>query len=205
MAVYKLVAQGHISTVDFFDFGVHVEAPSGEADSIAVSWAEALTLLVNGVATPADSIKQLMALDVGIDAAIANELDGTGKQVDQSIQSLALVGTDVNETLPPQVSVAVSTRTTLPTRAGRGRFYLPPFTVDTVDTFRLAATARGQVAAAAKGMLDHLNSDGFQPVIYHRFTGGTTNITAIDVGNVFDNQRRRRNQLEEVRTRLSLA
>lgn len=206
MAFYRITTQGHIFTdQEVFDFTWHVESPGGNSIPIAVSAAEAVTLLWEGPPTPGSSIQQLVSLTTGPDLVLVNELDFAGRNVDEAAQSLALTGTDINEPLPPHVTVAVSTRSALPTRRGRGRFFLPPFAVDTVVGGLLDATARGQVAAAAKAALDHLNADGFTVVIFHRDLNTGTPVTAVDVGNVFDQQGRRRNQITEVRTRLGLA
>jgi len=206
MAIYRASVEGHINTdQERFVFTLHINAVTGSAAALATDVADGVTLLWSGPPTPASSIQQLVPLGTGPDLVVVDELDSAGKNVEQAVETLALTGTDVNDSLPPNVSVAVSTRTALPTRAGRGRFYLPPYAVDTCVNGLLDATARSQTAAAAKAMLDHINGGVGQVVINHRFLGTFTPVTAIDVGNVFDQQERRRDKITEVRTRLTLA
>lgn len=206
MAFYRISVHGHILTdLERFIWTWHVQDAGGLADTIAADAATAVTLMWNGPPTPASSILQLVPVTTAPDEVVVDELDGAGKNVAQGAQTLALVGTNVTESMPPNVTVAVSTRTALPTRRGRGRFFLPPFGVGTDVGGLLTATARGQIAAAVKAALDSLNANGHQPVIYHRDLNSGTPITAIDVGNVFDQQERRRDKITEVRTRLNLA
>jgi hypothetical protein len=48
-------------------------------------------------------------------------------------------------------------------------------------------------------MLNVLSISSATPVLYHRDLLTTTTIVTVDVGNVFDAQRRRRNKLVETR------
>lgn len=206
MPFYRITVSGHILTAtEQFQWTWHVTDTGGQAAPIAVDAADAVTLFWQGPPTPASSIQQLVPIATGPDLVTVDELDSSGRNVAQAAETLALPGTSVAESLPPNVTVAVSTRTALPTRRGRGRWYCPPMAVDTVISGLLDGTARGQIAAAAKAALDHLNGAGHQVVIYHRDLNTGTPVTAVDVGNVFDQQERRRDKIEEVRTRLTLA
>ena len=118
--------------------------------------------------------------------------------------SETLVGTDASGPLPPQCSVVVSLRTALFNKSGRGRFYLPVFGSDVLAAGRLPATAKTQVATAAQKMIQSLNGAGYTVVVYHRSTRTHDNVTQVNVGDVYDTQRRRRNKLIEARTTLSV-
>ena len=213
MSVYRATYRFTMATGEEGNFTLHLLGPDGNALAGSVVAAAAGTLLWQGAAPPADNINQYVPTGVErADEAVGHavfadrdELDGTGRNVAQVIAAIGHAGTSVDTELPPQCSVAVSTRTALPTRSGRGRFFLPPFAVSTVATGRLASAVRGVVAAAAQGMLDHFFANAFEPVIYHRQTNSTTVIERIDVGDVFDSQRRRRNQLLELRTSLPVS
>jgi hypothetical protein len=85
----------------------------------------------------------------------------------------------------------------LATRAGRGRFYLPPFAVDQVLNGRLIGATQTDVLDQAKQMFDSLVANSHTPVIFHRTAASTTPITTIAVGDVFDTQRRRRDSYVE--------
>jgi hypothetical protein len=125
----------------------------------------------------------------------------TGKQVAVTQATLALAGTAAGISTPPQCAVTVSLRTALATRAGRGRFYMPPPAVTFVIAGGLLASAdRDALSTAAMHALQGLVTAGYIPVVYHRSTHSGDNITSVDVGNVFDTQRRRRDKLIEART-----
>jgi len=203
MTTFLATAQGHTPGEEW-TFGVHfVGSPASLGDAVT-SWHTAVNLLWTTVGT-ATTLQGYTSVVVGIDDVAVAELDdGTGRQVSKEMTALSLVGTALGETLPPQVSGCVSTRTALATKAGRGRFYLWPFSVDAVNNGRLDSDVVATMAEAAQAMLQSMDGDGLQPVVFHRNLVTTTNITRIDVGNVFDTQRRRRNQLVEVRTSLTI-
>jgi hypothetical protein len=200
VTIFRNVAIGHTPS-ESFSFTLHTYSVAGTVSDALAAFHTAVGLLWNGAATPADSIKQCVSTTVGIDEVTTTSLDVlTGKNVTRLIQAESLVGTNATATLPPQDSIVVSLRTILATRAGRGRFYLPPFCTDQTTAGGLSATPRGQVAQAATGFLQSLVGSGFVPVIYHRVSRTHDNIISVDVGSVFDNQRRRRNKLVETRT-----
>lgn len=124
----------------------------------------------------------------------------TGRQLTGAADPRSEVGTSATESLPFQCAPVVSFRTATLSRAGRGRIYAPSPGAGTLTAGRLTATARGNLADSAEALLNALQAGSLTPVIYHRASGTTTNITSLDVGDVIDTQRRRRNQLTESRT-----
>jgi len=121
----------------------------------------------------------------------------SGKQIARADGVVSDAGVDAGETLPPQISLAVTLRTALATRAGRGRFYLPPFAVAQMDAGRLPSATQTDVLDQVKQMFDSLIGNGHTPVIYHRTAASTTPITTLAVGDVYDTQRRRRDSYVE--------
>jgi len=138
---------------------------------------------------------------VATEASTAEIDEATGKQMSRLAASLSLPGVATQGPLPPQVSVVLSLRTALATRAGRGRMYLPPYDKATVSQDGdMNATSQSATVTAANQFFQSLISDGLVPVIAHRNVPvTTTNITQFDVGSVYDTQRRRRNKLIESR------
>ena len=147
----------------------------------------------------------------GIDAFISDQIaytaqkvvtvdQSTGKQITRADGAVTDAGADTGESLPPQVALAVTLRTALATRAGRGRIYLPPFAVSQVVNSRMNATNKGTTLTAVKGMFDTLISDGHTPVLYGRTAHTVTPITTLALGDVFDTQRRRRDAYAETFT-----
>ena len=147
----------------------------------------------------------------GIDAFISDQIaytgqkvvtvdQSTGRQIARADGAVTDAGADTGETLPPQVALAVTLRTALATRAGRGRIYLPPFAVSQMTNGRMNATNKGTTLTAVKGMFDTLISDGHTPVLYGRTAHTVTPITQLALGDVFDTQRRRRDSYVETYT-----
>lgn len=200
MTVFRNTAGGALINGERFTFSIHTEKAAGDIVTAASLWSDAIDLLWNGAATPADSIKQLYPAATTVDDLVTTELSPTtGKNVAQAVTAPALAGTGSGAALPPQTAICVSLRTSLPTRAGRGRFFLPAPIVAESSSGRLNATAQGQVLAAVTGMLQFLGTNLYPAVIYHRDDRTTTLVTSTDVGDVFDTIRRRRDKLIEAR------
>lgn len=206
MALYRLTQRGHIGTEDFWDTTLHAEDTSGNAASILSVFATAVTNLWTNPGTPADSIAQYVSTDIGVDELTVDEIGDDNKNIAQARGTLAIPGTSVNASLPPGNSVAVSTRTATPTRAGRGRFYLPPFVVTTVSGFRLDTTVRNHVAAAGQIYVQTVADGVLTGVVIwgQRFGTHGRVVTSVDCGNVFDSQRRRRDLMVEARISLPI-
>lgn len=199
MAFYRGTVKGHLEGGEVFNFTTHYRAVTGQAAAMATDLADAVTLMWSGTNTPAGNITALYPATIGVDVVVVDELDAAGRNVQQGIATLALVGTGTDEPLPPQCSPAVSLRTNNPTRAGRGRFYLPSPVVTTVLDQRLDSAAQNDILHGALAMLEHMKGLSWDPCIYHRGPNFADDVVSLDVSNVFDNQRRRRNKLVPVR------
>lgn len=195
MAIYRHVVSGSLPG-EIWSFTMHTDSSLG-VDAAHTAWTSEIT----DFWTSGDPALQfLMAPEVVVTQTSTALLSGTtGEQVTRRISAVSIPGTSTSNMLPYQVSVAVSLRTELATRSGRGRFYLPPLVTANVTDGRLAATAQAVLADEAQSFLQGLTTSGLTPVIYHRSTNSSTEITSIDVGDVFDTQRRRRGDLIEVR------
>nr|CRY96715.1 hypothetical protein [uncultured prokaryote] len=113
----------------------------------------------------------------------------------------------VAATALPQVTICVSLRTAQTRGAGtHGRFY-PPTTIQTSATGRVGSTVAEGMAASAATLLEDIG--GIQEIALAGnprvavvsdigSPGPARIVTRVLVGNVFDTQRRRRAQLEEV-------
>lgn len=204
MTFYRLTASGH-TPGENFSFTLHCQNISGTLAGAATAWHNALGLLWNGVASPADSIKQLVPTTVGIDVSVVDALNPlTGHNDTQLKTTETLVGTDANPPLPHETAVVVSLRTAKATKAGRGRFYLPVFGEDTDAGGRLTSTARGQVATAAQKMVQSLNGAGYIVGVFHRSSITQDAVVSVDVGDVYGSQRRRKDKLIPVRSSLTV-
>ena len=201
MTVYRLTMQGHIGSAEIWDTTLHVNDAPGAAAGILATFATATTNLWTNPAAPADSIQQYISTLVGVDGLIVDELNSIGRNVAQARGTLAIAGTSVDESLPPGVAVCCSTRTAMPTRQGRGRSYLPPYVVSTVNTFRLDSTVRDHTAAAFAKYIQTIKDGTLNgPIVWSKNTGDQTFfITSVDVGDVFDSMRTRRDKTKAAR------
>lgn len=168
---------------------------AGTLAAAEATWVTAVEAFWTGgldaIVTPDVSVTELST--ASIDPA-------TGGQMSRLSDDVSLPGVAAGEMLPFQCATSISWRTALATRAGRGRIYLPPLAVSVVDSGRLSAGAATTVAGAAGDLVAGLDSGGLSLILFGRDSHTQTPVTAGDVGNVIDTQRRRRSKLVEART-----
>jgi hypothetical protein len=193
MALYRHRLMGTY-TGEEWSFGVY-SSGSGSLAAAETAWANGVSDFFS-VAYLADLATTVAATEI----STVEINPSTGKQLTGVTDPRSDVGTATGSGCPNQCAPVVSFRTATLSRAGRGRIYAPSPAVSVLTDGRLTSTAAGHLADSAQAMLQALDTAGFTPVIYHRAAGTTTNITSIDVGDVIDTQRRRRNKLIEVRT-----
>lgn len=192
MAIFRHVLSG-TTPGEIWSFTLHTEG-SLDVDAAATAFTSASTAFWTG------SMDALFATDVvATQASTATLSEATGGQITRRITGLSLPGTATEEMLPFQVAVVVSLRSALATRSGRGRFYLPPLTTASLESGRLVETDQSAVANYASTYLQALDTAGLAPVIWGRTSLTATPVTELDVGDVFDTQRRRRGSLIESR------
>jgi hypothetical protein len=191
VALYKHTLNGTFPG-EIWSFGIHtlgnITVTAAEAAWSAAAgefWADAGPLFANEIAATSTATAEL-------DQA-------TAKQITRVETGSSLIGTATSESLPYQCAPAVSLRTNLATRAGRGRFYAPSLAVEFVAAGKMTATAQSALLAGAVGMIGSLTAAGLDVVLYGRTSHATQSVTRVDVGDVIDTQRRRRNKLVESR------
>jgi len=197
MALYRMVASG-TTPGESWSFTLHAEGSLSTADA-ATSFGDALT------AAWGAGMDDVTTADVDCTLASVAALDpATDGQLTRVEVVLALTGVATGEMLPFQCATVISLLTASATRHGRGRFYLPPLAVSTVDGGLISAAAITSLDAAWTAFFDSLNTDGINPVVRNRTGHISTPVTSARVGNVFDTQRRRRNKLVEVYTAIAV-
>jgi hypothetical protein len=128
--------------------------------------------------------------------------EATGVTTVTGINGLAYTGSSIVEPLPPNLSPCVTLRTARAGASYRGRFYLPAWNVDTVDS--VGRIAGASVTAALTALSAAFTSaeavsTGVNLVVYSRTHRMVNEVVQLDMGNVWDVQRRRRDKLVEVR------
>jgi len=197
MALYRMVASG-TTPGESWSFTLHAEGSLSTADA-ATAFGDALT------AAWAGGMDDVTTADVDCTLASVAALDpATDGQLTRVEVVLALTGVATGEMLPFQCATVISLLTDSATRHGRGRFYLPPLAVSTVDGGLISAAAITSLDTAWTAFFDSLNTDGLNPVVRNRTGHISTPVTSARVGNVFDTQRRRRNKLVEVYTAIAV-
>lgn len=190
MALYRFVASG-TTPGERFSFTMHAEGSLSTGDA-ATAFGDALT------AAWGAGMDDLTTADVDLTLASAATIDpATDGQITRVEVVLALTGVDAGEMLPFQCATVVSLLTASATRHGRGRFYLPPLAVSTIDQGRVKAASMTVLDTAWTAFFDSLNTDGVTPVVRNRTGHISTTVTSARIGDVIDTQRRRRNKLTE--------
>lgn len=164
---------------------------AGVIGDVHTAWRNAVSAFWSG------SYGSLLTVDQQCTEVVTDQLDpSTGKNVLQARSAVSFKGTlSAEPTTPQRVAIVTGLRTALPTRAGRGRMYWPgPAGSVLTNSGELATADAIAVAtdwAAALGAM----ATQSQPVIYHRATRTTTNVTNVTVGVVLGTQRRRTNKV----------
>jgi hypothetical protein len=176
------------------DFGVSVS--NEQAQTIATA--------IAAVAIPAGFQGCMSSSTYVLGARVeARSLSGT-----LETQAEALKGSPTNGTSSQghsyQTSWVISLRTTTPGASGRGRLYWPATgQVLDVATLRPSSTAVNGFLTGAQTYLSALDAaieatlTGVSLVVWSRVTASTANVNRLQVGNVLDVQRRRRDALIE--------
>jgi hypothetical protein len=123
----------------------------------------------------------------------------TGNVISSAVGGSPFGGThSLGVPLPPQLSVGVTLRTALAGRSDRGRFYMPAPVTTTVSTIgRIGgSTPLTMVTAISNAFADAITvSAALVLVVYSRKLRATHLVNRVEVTDVFDTQRRRRDKL----------
>jgi hypothetical protein len=107
--------------------------------------------------------------------------------------------------LPPQAAMVISLRTDVPGASGRGRLYWPATAGAVTSTFHVSAAVPGVLAADAATWLHAIEGIlatnfpliGFDLAVRSAKTKTTPHVVRLQVGDVIDTQRRRRDNIPE--------
>lgn len=154
------------------------------------AWLQFLSSFIGGVVEP------LWSTQTQATEAITDELSGiTGQNVSQTRSSLSYKGTGTGTQLPQRAAAVIGLRTALPTRAGRGRFYLPAPDSSNLATDGEMTTATATALAAGASSALATFGITLTPVIFHRKTLTWDKVVSVTVSPVLGSQRRRTNKV----------
>lgn len=194
MTVFLCRMAGQLPSAEVWSCGLHVSS-AGNIDSAMDSWA----LYTNYLWNTRVAFTKHFATTVTLASQTVYELDqASGKAVDKRERVAAGAGTSANLCLPQEVAEVVSLRTAAPGPAGRGRMFLPPVTVAAVtNQARIDPAVTQDLRAEVYELLSQLGSTAHAPILYSK---GRANrpITQVEVGDVFDAMRSRRDSLKEI-------
>jgi len=202
MTLYQHRFHGSLPAGDEFVFSWWANSVRNlaSAQAAAVGWILDFMEGANGLFTKTTA-------GVVINRVSTGEINpATGRQQALADDVVASPGAAAGSSLPQEVALVVSLRTTLANRSGRGRFYLPCLAASQL-------TATGKVPAATiTDLLDRLddawslyNTLNDRPVVYSRTLRATRNVTSYDIGDVYDVQTRRDNKVPQARDARSMA
>lgn len=192
--------QGSLAAGDQFIYGWHSNSirSLSAAQLAAVTWNQTLwngSVAGNGLKDHLTAgVSMLNVFTVSINPA-------TGKQIARVDTAQVIAGVAAGNALPADTSLVVSMRSDVATRAGRGRFYLPqPAASEVTSTGRVLADLVNDVNASLFAAWTNYNTASDRPVLYHRLTGTTDNVTTFNIPDLYGCQRRRENKVVPVRT-----
>lgn len=105
-------------------------------------------------------------------------------------------GSTASSQLPPQLAVVLSLRTGARGPGGRGRMYLP-LTGGTLSNGRITSANQTTITATGKAFLEAIHAIGPLPSVVNQKKQTYSAIDRVEVGDLMDVQRRRRNNFVE--------
>ena len=200
MATYYARLEGALPGGERWATGHHFTG-AGTVGDVLTDAVTSAGLLWNGNGSTIPGLITHYTAATTLTSVVVYELDeSSGKASARAEQGVTHVGTGTGSPLPQEVAVCATLRTATPGPRGRGRSFLPPPVVaDVLATGRLDSLAAGDFAESLAGYLSNMVASSWSPVL---FTPGipSRDIITVDVGDVFDAQRRRRDKLVETRT-----
>lgn len=181
--------------------------PNGELETtVDQTKLDAAALAIANI-VPGSNLRLMMGPDVLIvGSRLEVRADATNNIIAVSnAGSTAPIGGTGSSRLPPQTSLVCSLRTNTPGGSGRGRIYLPIIGATIGANLRLNATQFAAAAGEFKTYLAAMQSalaTQFTPITFNLAvrsvkTNTTPHVVRLQVGDVLDTQRRRRDALPE--------
>jgi hypothetical protein len=181
--------QGPGSAGDIWIATMH-SSSANTLTAVHTAWTTFVNNLFSG------TLNALNTPDTQCTGTVTDALDpATGRNTQQASSTITQVGSGAGAAPSPRSCLVFSWVTALHTRAGRGRMFLPsPDASHYTATGDFVSAMCTSVSAAAAALLVTFSATAI-PVIYHRTTRTTDNITDLKIGNIVGTQRRRTNKV----------
>lgn len=210
-AFNRVVLSGTLASgAEIWSVGINFHAPASTPISTPgdlTTWASNIdtvmdTSLAGALGTGLSTTGRLTAVTTYFYAAT----DAPASAVGSFATSTSGIGTARN---PLQTSVVCSLRTPFAGRSYRGRFYWPLLGQTIETTGRLSGASTSALATAAANMLTGMinaapASSVLEVGVVSRALDAVTTVTAVDVGDVPDTQRRRSQGLVDTRVTVAI-
>lgn len=204
MPLYRHRFSGTCAAGDIFVFSWWSDSTlsTEQANTAAQNWAN---ILWNGDGTNPGYGTHVTA-DVTLTAVATGEVDiNTGRQQTLAESSVDWPGTATGSAMPADVAVVVTLRSILANRSGRGRFYLPQPAVSTASSLgRIGVQLQGDLVNILQAAWSDAVAAGLTPIVYSRTYRAIRVVSQYGVGDLYDTQRRRENQINESRSMLPM-
>lgn len=189
MTIFRHRASGPGPAGDIWTATLH-SSSSQPLSSVHQSFLTFAASFYNAIMIP------LWPVGVELNDLLTDQLDPTGKHnVGQVSTTENYAGTGAGQALPQDIALVLGFRTAMPTRAGRGRQYVPaPDATSLNANGTLKSTVAGSVASGLASALQAMTSTT-TPIIFHRTTNTFDAITNVTIGQVLGVQRRRVNKV----------
>lgn len=180
--------------------------PTGEFPGWNQANADAAIVAINALTIPLTLLQCLSTALTVTGSRLEVRDDGNDSLIgiSEGARTTAQSGTGTPR-LPAQGALVASLRTNTPGASGRGRLYWPAVGASIDTNLRLSSPTTAAFAADMKTYLNNIagalaasfTSIGFNLAVRSRATQTTPHVARIQVGNVFDTQRRRRDNIPE--------
>lgn len=181
--------------------------PTGEFPGWTQATADAAVAALSAVTVPPNLLVMLSTAFriTSIRMECREDTDDSLIGLAEYLKPTPVVGTGAGK-MPPQCAQVVSLRTNTPGGSGRGRIYWPAAGVSVGSSLEAStpsqATTLGDFKtyfqALASSLATSYSPIGFNLAVRSRATHTTPHVTRMQMGNVIDTQRRRRDTLGEV-------
>lgn len=202
MTIFRHRVTGPGSAGDMWTTTMHSQG-AGSLSTVHAAW----TSLVSGFVTAV--LGPMWPNEVSATQTITDQLDGNGlHNVGQLSSAVSLVGAGGGGTLSPRSCVVIGLRSSVPTKAGRGRMYWPaPDSTHLLGTGNLVSADASAISSGWSTRLSTFKLTS-QPVVLHRGQdadplAGTPLVAStfdpvvtVTVGVVLGTQRRRTNRVQ---------